>query len=93
MKDVDGEQVHHRDHHQVTHQALKVQPQVVLLTAATTFEEIHTFQYLPGEEHPKVVDQVRREVDQALMMMNPQSPKPQLGFQEQLLEHLSTNAL
>ena len=30
---------------------------------------------------------------QALMMMNPQSPKPQLGFQEQPSEHLSTNAL
>ena len=37
--------MHHRDHHQVIHQALKVQPQVIPLTAATTFEGIHTFDY------------------------------------------------
>ena len=98
-------------------EALKVQPQVIPLTAVTTFEETHTFdygdspygtvimmtrhqihanghlQYHPGEEHPKVVDQVRQEVDQVPMMMNQRSPRPQQGFQEQLSEHLLTNTL
>ena len=115
MIGVKGQQVHHRDHPQVIHQALKVQPQVIPLTAVTTSEETHTFdygdspygtvimmtrhqihanghlQYHPGEEHPKVVDQVRR--DRVLTMMIPRSPRPQRGFQEQPSGHLLTNAL